>query len=335
MSYLDKKYTNLISSRLKNFRWKSTDLANFSCPYCGDSTKVKTKARGYLFPLQGNLCYKCHNCSASVRFSSLLKKIDGDLYTQYLLEKMKDEGTLTKKEATPVNKEFKRRSCPDALTKNCVCVASLNMSHPCKDYIYKRKIPMKYHRFLYYADDFAKWAKSEFPEQEALPHDPRLIIPYFKRDGESLLGVQGRSLDPKNKMRYISLKYNPDDTFLFGLERVNFSKPVFVTEGPLDSLFLDNCVALATAGKRVDFNPKNTVYVYDNEPRNIQIKNYMTDAVSNGFSVVVWPKDIQEKDINDMVVKGGLTKERVRGIIDANTYSGLYATLKISEWSKV
>jgi len=324
----------MISSRLKNFKWKSTDLANFSCPICGDSTKNKAKARGYFYPLKGGICYKCHNCSASMSFSNFLKSIDGDLHTEYLFEKFKDTGKLTKREATPVNTELKRRSNPKALSTNCLRANSLKVDHFCKQYLFDRKIPLKYHRLLFFTDNFAKWAAPHFPEHENLPNDPRLIIPYFKRDGVSLLGVQGRSFEPKASMRYISLKYDAADMFLYGLERVDFSKRIYVTEGPIDSLFLDNAVAMATAGKQVDFKPENTVYVYDNEPRNPQIKKYMTEAIRAGFSVVVWPKTIVDKDVNDMVVKAGLTREAVCGIIGDNTFSGLSATLKLSEWSR-
>jgi len=59
---------NLVSPKLSNFKQKTSDLYNFSCPFCGDSIKKKTKARGYIYKKGNGYFYMCHNCSHSTTF---------------------------------------------------------------------------------------------------------------------------------------------------------------------------------------------------------------------------------------------------------------------------
>ena len=70
---IDTKYLRLVSSRLRNFKQKNTYLFNFSCPYCGDSQKNKSKARGYVFSKGNDLIFKCHNCGVGANVGNFLK----------------------------------------------------------------------------------------------------------------------------------------------------------------------------------------------------------------------------------------------------------------------
>jgi len=73
------------------------------------------------------------------------------------------------------------------------------------------------------------------------------------------------------------------------------------------------------------------VYVFDNEPRNKEIVSKYIKAIDNGERVVIWPNNIVEKDINDMVMAG----HDVQNVVELNTYQGLEAKLKLTEWKKV
>jgi len=48
--FIEQKYLLIASSQLQQFKKKGDHLFNFRCPYCGDSQKSKTKARGFVFP---------------------------------------------------------------------------------------------------------------------------------------------------------------------------------------------------------------------------------------------------------------------------------------------
>lgn len=76
---------------------------------------------------------------------------------------------------------------------------------------------------------------------------------------------------------------------------------------------------------------KNTVFVFDNEPRNKEIVAKYEKVIKNGYSVVVYPSSIKEKDLNEMFLAG----RDVQDIVECNIYSGLEATLKLNDWKKV
>ena len=87
--YIEQKYLNLISSQLSRFKKTNDFLWNFRCPYCGDSQKSQSKARGFVFRKESNLIYKCHNCGVGKSFANLLKFVDSKIWNDYIFEKYK------------------------------------------------------------------------------------------------------------------------------------------------------------------------------------------------------------------------------------------------------
>jgi hypothetical protein len=79
---------------------------------------------------------------------------------------------------------------------------------------------------------------------------------------------------------------------------------------------------------------KDIVLVNDNEPRNKDIVKQIRANIANGYSVCLWPNTIVEKDINDMILSG-LTRDKIKSIIDEHTYSGLRAEFEFNNWRKV
>ena len=73
--------------------------------------------------------------------------------------------------------------------------------------------------------------------------------------------------------------------------------------------------------------------MYDNEPRNKDIVKRIGAAINKGFNVCIWPESLKHKDINDMIMSG-LSEKNIVDIIDSNTYNGLTAMLKFTEWKK-
>ena len=80
MSYIDSKYLNIIGPQLLKFKKKGDFLWNFRCPYCGDSEKSRTKARGYVFRKKNDLFYKCHNCGVGATLGNLIKHVDSKIH---------------------------------------------------------------------------------------------------------------------------------------------------------------------------------------------------------------------------------------------------------------
>jgi len=336
-TWLDVKYANLLSSKLKRFKIKSSSpyLANFRCPICGDSDKSKIKARGYIFQHKDRLFYRCHNCGAPPTFQNFLKRIDEGLYEEYIRERFlaQDEQPKPEKKKEPLEfayPEYLKKGKPLAKLKK---VSQLAHDHPVKQYVVKRKIPNFYHAKLFYAPKFAQWVNSIIPDKLDEKYDePRLVIPFFDENKE-MIGFQGRAFNPKS-IRYITIMLKEDATKLYGLDTVDKSKTVYVLEGPIDSMFIQNSVAMAGSDVALPKDFCTVVYVFDNEPRNKEIVKRLDKKVKLGYSVCIWPSNIHEKDINDMVLSG-MDSEDVQSIINANTYSGLMAQLKLTEWRKV
>ena len=326
MSFIDLKYINIISPRLEKFSKKKDYLYNFRCPYCGDSKKNRNRARGFLFRKKADMVYKCHNCGVGRTFTNFLKDQDINLHDQYVMERFKNgltgKGTTTASpkfefEKPVFNKEFNFKS----LEK----ISELNNSHPAKKYLANRRIPEKYYSVLYYADNFNKWAELKNTYKEG-----RIIIPLVDETGK-VFGYQGRSLIKNAKLRYITIMLDESKPKVYGLDRIDPSLPVYVTEGPFDSHFLTNAIAMCGSDVNLSSLDCELVFVYDNEPRSREIVTRIETTIKTGAKVVIFPNSIREKDINDMVMAG----HDVQSVIQSNTYQGLEATIKLNQWKKV
>ena len=328
-SYIDIKYINLISPQLQQFKKKGEALWNFRCPYCGDSKKSKIKARGFVYRKKNDLFYKCHNCGVGATLGGLLIHVDSKTHKDYIMERYK-QGVKTNN-PEPEFKFDVQVFRPKDVFSSLNSLEKLGKDHPARKIIERRKLPNRALKDLYLCDSFYKFTNTLIPNKfPSLDGDhPRLLIPFRNEKGE-IFAYQGRAFG-KEQPKYITIKLEDRDK-IFGLDRVDKSKPIYVVEGPLDSLFLDNCVAVAGA----DFsNMKgDLIIIYDNEPRNKEINKQIEKTIDQGKSVCLWPDSMIHKDINDMII-AGYTKEQVQEIITDNTFSGAAAQLRFSEWRKI
>jgi predicted RNA-binding Zn-ribbon protein involved in translation (DUF1610 family) len=323
MDLIDSKYIGLVSPRLQKFKRVKSDLYNFRCPICGDSQKNKNKTRGYLYQVKTNTNYKCHNCGVSLSFNNFLKKIDPMLHNQYTLEKFK-EGFTGKNFVVEAPKfEFNK---PTFIQKLDLPKASENLV--AKEYLEKRKLnPEKF----YFADKFKEWTNRQKPTFSAISKDEnRIVIPLRTRDGK-IFGFQGRALD-SNDVKYITVLLDETIPKIYGMNNVDENRTVYIVEGPFDSEFIDNSIAMCGADVNISLlGFDDVVYIFDNEPRNREICDRISKLIDRGEKMVIWPKSITQKDINDMI----LTGLNVMDVIKSNTYTGLEAKVKFSDWKKV
>ena len=275
------------------------------------------------------MVYKCHNCGIGRTAPNFLKDIAPELYAEYQIEKYRQgrtgKGTTTKKLEVPDSTPYFAKKTIDLTS-----IDSLNNGHPAKEYLLSRKIP-DLSRF-YYVSKFKEWVNTQKPRTfDNLQNDrPRIIIPLLRHDG-TMFGIQGRSLEANPSLRYISIMFE-DQPKIFGLDKINTDETIYITEGPFDSTFVENSVAMC--GSDIDirtFGWSDYIWVFDNEPRNKQIVNRISTAIDRGDKVVIWDKSIKEKDINEMVLQG----YDPYAIIKHNTFSGLQAKLKLADWKKV
>ena len=323
MDLIDSKYIGLVSSRLQKFKRVKPDLYNFRCPICGDSQKHKNKARGYIYVVKNNTNFKCHNCGASLSLNNFIKKIDGTLHKQYTLEKFKEGHTGRGFVVEEPEFKFKK---PVFRKKLDLPKASENAA--AREYLEKRKLnPDKF----YFANNFKRWVNTKKQTFDTIGRDEsRIIIPMYDRD-KNLIGFQGRSLVP-NSVKYITVMLEDEAPKIYGLDSIDEKLSVYVVEGPFDSTFVNNSVALCGSDGDLGYlEGSDTILVYDNEPRNREIVGRIERCIERNQKVVIWPTNIIEKDINDMALAG----HDIMSILESNTYSGLKAKVKFNTWKKV
>ena len=195
-------------------------------------------------------------------------------------------------------------------------------------YLEKRKINPN---LFYFTSEFQKWTNTHKQTFNNINKDEsRVIIPLHDTE-KNLIGFQGRSLGP-NSVKYITVMLNEDAPKIYGLDKINETKPIYITEGPFDSTFVENSVAMCGSDLDVrTFGWSNYIWVFDNEPRNREIVKRISNTIDKGEQVIIWPTEIVEKDINDMVLSG----HDIMSILQSNTYSGLQAKVKFNNWKKV
>lgn len=332
--YIDLKYLKMVSCRLEGFTQKNQELYNFRCPFCGDSQKKKSRKRGFVYRKKNDLFYKCFNdAGCGTTFYNFLDRIDSSLAKEYSLERYR-EGEDKNHNYTKPKLEFK----PPKFKKkeiNLPSIKELEEDNIAKKYVLERKIPKGRFKDLFYAEDFKKFVLEIKPdyEKELIDDDPRLIIPFNDANG-NLVAFQGRTLK-NSKLRYITVKLIDDAVKIFGLDKLNKNETIFVTEGPIDSFFLENAVATADSNlTSAEFLGKNNiVLVYDNEPRNPQIVKQVKKSIDNGFTICLFPESFKGKDINEAILNG-MTKPEIKRLIDNNTYNGLRASVEFNNWKK-
>lgn len=348
MLHIDLKYVHLLSCHFERFTRKGDYLFNVRCPLCGDSEEKKTKMRGYLYRSKQRIAYKCHNCNRGMWLRSLIKQLAPELYKEYSIEILKElrpglfrlaklmkEPGFFDGPSTQV-----RFGIVDAIIyKTAEKISDLPDGHYCRQYVQDRLIPKPLWSKLYYAEHYKDFLDEVAPGHgKTIKNDARLVIPYYDAYGV-VIAVTGRALaDGRNVIRYVTVRTNSDTRkLIYGLDRVDQSQLVYIVEGPLDSLFLKNAVAsgdsnLIQVAKAL--SAAKVVLVFDNERRQHENIHQIEKAIQLGYSVVIWPDYIHEKDINKMV-EHGRTANDIEDILTTHTYQGLSALTHLSFWKRI
>lgn len=353
MKFLDEQFINAVSPRLEKFSWERVGaVAKFRCPLCGDSKKSASKRRGHFFydSKDDVFRFKCHNCNeqSGWAFEFWLKKFDERLASEYNLEKFKCMGGNQQRPLQglkPLQKltqtarigggEAKR---DDNLLGQMIRLDLLDATHMARQYVASRSMPESCLPLLYYSRNFRDdllLFETDVEKQYNIPNDERLVIPFWTQDGRMKI-VQGRAFGevPDGVLRYSTVKPKHEDTKVYGEERVDRKRTTLVVEGPIDSLFLPNCLATADADL---LSAKGDIYVPDNQYRNRQVCDGIQKIIDSGVKVVLFPPEIPWKDINDMIDpnKGNILARDLLQIIARNVYQGMAASLRFTELRKV
>jgi len=336
----DQKYLGMLSSRLRNYSKKDSRLYNFSCPLCGDSTTDKKKARAYCMPKKkgSGLYFFCHKCNEAMPFGLFLKRIDNLLYKEYQRERIGSRYSNKPKEIDPPKFTAMKKTLVTASIKFDVYDDLQNMSEMPKNiagYLIDRKIPLdKLWKYFYFADDFKKVANqicsNTFSSAALKYKESRIVLTMLDASG-NIIGIQGRTIT-ESSAKYITIKRSDSARKIFGLDQIKYNRPVVVLEGPIDSCFIDNSIGVCGADlvSQVEGLNIDPIFCFDNEPYSTIIAKKVFKAINQGYKVVIYPKSIKQKDINDMVLSG----IDVNKLIKERTFSGLRARAEFNQWSR-
>lgn len=336
-TFIQYKYIILESPNLQGFKQVSNNLWNFRCPICGDSVKNKNKRRGYFYLREGEYRFHCHNCGIDKSFLNFLYEVNSELYKEYKKECAFNTLKTNKNINELCSKQSKKIPNIKIVSNNYLTpLTELDNEHPAIVYVRSRCIPKSKYERLFWTENFNELVSSTISNSYENVQKPNAGIVFtiraFDATNYPIIGYQIRSIDkniPKNK-RFMICK-EQGHTGVFGLDFLDESKQIYVVEGPFDSLFLPNSIAVFTSGIwRVKL--QNAIYINDCEPRNKQIVEQIQKCINIGLNVTLLPHKYNSLDINDIVCKYKLNENELVDLIKQNTFNGLTAKLKLSKW---
>ena len=279
------------------------DVKEVKCPYCN--------ANAFVYMAEVEM-FLCHACQRDLNYEKVKEYVN-----------IKSDNTRSGDTRISVSENIDYSN----LLRYCQRLDTLPSDHFCVRYVRDRGIHSDLFLDLYFTERYGEIGVRSGYKLDKTDATPRLVIPIRNKEGK-LYGMQGRALND-NEMRYLTFYFN-DNERLYGLNKVDVSKPFNVVEGPIDSFFVKNCVALCGSTDIDNKYSKLATIILDNEPRNKQIVDKVGKYLDRQFKVVIWPDHIKEKDINEMTLAG----IDVNSVIVSNTFSGLTGKLQLNAWKK-
>lgn len=273
---MDSILRSILSTKFDKYR-QLGDKYNFRCNVCGDSLKNKSKQRGYILKNRKLWVYYCQNCQASMSITKWLKTYFPEYWKEYLkqscLKKTVEQPKLNIPKVLYNEKKDLKHFVPILKGTSELFQTAIEL---CKS----RLIPESVWKHWYVAED--GYFKN------------RMIIPYLDDKGK-IYNYQARALVKDLEPKYIS---RIGDSFnkVYGYYTADKEQPVMITEGVIDSLFLENSIAVSGLKKVFDpkvFEFKRRYYLLDSD-KDAQKKNIQ--LLNNGEYVFRWQLFL--KDLN-------------------------------------
>ena len=309
------------------------------CCICNEGSSQKKKRRCYYIPKINNIY--CHNCGWSSTPFNWIKKVC-NLTPSEIINEIKEYDTSI--EISP----YKEEEAEPVRVSEKLPANSINLSDPlqveyhknnpvvaaCLNLVKKRRLDTAINR----CDLYVSLADNV--------HKNRLVIPFYNED-RSIEFYQTRTVldkDAKVKPKYLS-KINADKT-LFNIDKVSGEYPhVFIFEGPLNSMFTKNGVAVcgitnkgnATFTTRQKQQADTTlalfdkVWVLDSQWLDKTSLEKSEILLKDGHNVFIWPEKFgtKFKDFNDICMACSIN-EISHKFITENTFKGLEGIFRLS-----
>lgn len=338
MIWLDEKYACMLPLQGFEIKRNGNQYANFRCFVCGDSYHKQTLKRGWFYEDAGGLTYHCYNCGYHNSIRYFMREFFQQEYEEYSRElfiEQRGRPTVPKKSTTDTF------DVSLINLKGLLKISDLPSSNEYTKYCTNRLIPEKVMSEIYVSDNFYSWCKELQPDSFSYDYksDKRIIFPLIDKRG-MIFGATGRSITGSS-VKYLTIKFSQNVNKIYGLNRLNLHKQVYVCEGAIDSLYIENCIAVLNGlGGLSDmcddlglYERDRVTVITDNEPRNKHTNDFISKNLMAGFGVIVWPESVNGKDINEMLING-YKIEDIFDLISHNTFHGMKGLLKLAQKRK-
>ena len=336
---IDDKY--IFEIDVEGFEKISEDKYICKCPICKEGHAKRKKRFCILRAKDGNWVVSCRNCGYNHSFTVFLKEYYPDVFDKYNMERI-----FYNTDHAPVKHLQEVNSMASGLSFGNILefvskVIDLQPGHPALGYVMRRKLPEAFLHELRFTDNLSNYCTTiaklypgviDFEFQRLT--FPALIIPIYDKYNR-LVYIQARNL-LKGDIRFITIKLDPKAKKIWGLNKVDYDKQIYVFEGVFDAVFLNN--SLAMLGSSVsdlanDVDDKSKVtFIMDNEFNVREINQICERIIAAGYKLLFWTRDNRFKDLNDMIINDyfGINYEcLVYQYIENNTLSGFQATMEL------
>jgi hypothetical protein len=314
---------------------KYSNVYQASCPICREGKSWLKKKRCYYIPNKNVI--HCHNCGWHGNPVNWIMEVQSCSLSEVLNESNNYDNLQIEKQEDSEKTKLVNYELP------CDCF-DLENNDELKFYennqIVKNAYNILIQRNLINA---INRPKKYFFTLNDFTHKNRIIIPFYDENGKIIFYQSRKVLDVDQRPKYLSKKNS--ERSVFNIDRVSGDIPyIFITEGPLDSTFIKNGVALAgiTENGSDTFTEKQKnqmllfplhehIFVLDNQWNDSTSKRKSKDLIEAGKKVFIWPKEYYKfKDINDVCVNYKL-KEFPYKFLLKNSHTGMVGKMKLSE----
>lgn len=277
---------------------------SLACPYCGDSHTDTYKKRGNLY--WDTLQYHCFNCSAHGDVYRFLKdhhvnfrdRDDSIAVIDYIQQHKVETNEVEVLEHDIFKKIHDLAPTRDEL-KQAMKWVEIEAGDPAYFYLRRRMLGNKLENFLYSPSDKRIIVLNRAPKDKIIGLQTRALSKkrnarYLTYDIEKIYQEMGKELDITEE-ELISMK---KISTLFNVLMVDLQREVTMFEGPIDAMFMQNSIGLATAGRSTEeFDEIPTIrYLFDNDKTG---KMKMMQKLKRGKQIFLWQKLFQETKLDD------------------------------------
>lgn len=313
LNEINVKFWELIHGNNKGYH-KSDDYSA-KCDICGDSQFSKSKKRLHLYTKStyDEDSIACFNCGFKGNMFSYIRKFHPEFYDAYKAER----GFSSLKSLQNDIQVIKRVEKLNTLyTFDPPKQFQLN-NPKALDYLSKRKVNLSE---VYYCDDIVTLGDKQVSLKDYI------IIPL--KENNKWYGFYSRCLS--SKVFYTYIPEQNTGYKLWNWFNISKKSTVYIFEAIFNALSTNLSNSIACMGSDIPDDKlkelNDAVFVFDNDSTgNSKALKY----AKLGHKVFLYPKDIQEKDINDLL-KGGWTKDDLTEMIKSNTYQGFEAVIKLT-----